>query len=367
MRMEVVLDGSKHVEIKKFDGDIQIGRRKALTDDFIRSMLSAIDEQELLNYLFEKEYLEVIQKYIDEKADVRYVGTVFENLIQKINNKKDSLENNPYYIDLLILLLDKVDIQKIDLMGMRNILGSALKNVDKMESDSVEFQSLLLTLLNKAEVNKELSTPALSKILGVAAKKVAMTENQEELKELFFSIVTKAQNDWLEKAISTAVPNRVLCNSFMPKDIVYYQKDLISETVVIKVQRERRKVRYHDVEYKQVGHPEMLFYFRIQNQRISKIKIACVKDKILKEDTRLYHYPYSNVFGDHRVCWSYGEYKIDSLDKLQHIPYVFLSTPNNGHVNPQTRMLFEKYQNAEFDDETLSPSNKTFAEFVAKD
>ncbi|MDM5226012.1 hypothetical protein QUF73_07285 [Cytobacillus sp. NJ13] len=60
MRMEVVLDGSKHVEIKKFDGDIQIGRRKALTDDFIRSMLSAIDEQELLNYLFEKEYLEVI-------------------------------------------------------------------------------------------------------------------------------------------------------------------------------------------------------------------------------------------------------------------------------------------------------------------
>ncbi|WP_257964299.1 prokaryotic E2 ligase family D protein [Bacillus sp. UMB0728] len=362
--MVVTIDESKNVDVRKFEGDLQTGRRKVLVDDFIRSMMSLLHEDEILNYLFENDYIEVIKNFIAIEGD-NLPEQVMDILIEKLKeNDGGPLEKNEWFVRLLSLMLEQINLEHIEGKWLNNILSSTFKNIKVLEGDVIEFRDLLLLLVERAHVNKDLSTPALSQILKAASDKVAGTDSQEELKDLFLSIASKAEGSWIEQALSTAAPNRILHSGFFPKNVIYYHKDLVSETIVLEVPKSQLNVKYYDVDYKQVGHPGMLFYFKIQNSRIQNIKIACVKDKIIDEKTQLYEYPFSNVYSNHSVCWSYSEYEINSLQKLQHIPYIFLGTPNNSHVNPGTRELTEQFQGKEFDDEVLIASSYTFSEFV---
>ncbi|MED4400275.1 hypothetical protein [Metabacillus fastidiosus] len=365
MAIVVKIDDTKHVEVTKFEGDLQVGTRKMYLDDYLASVLGSMNEQELLSFLFSKEYIETITEYIENVEDKEVFSKIMKLVLDKVERQSDSLETNELFVSLLYQLLERINLHVIDPNWLKDVLHAVFKNIDDISVDVTEYQQLLLLLLNKAEVNAEMSSSTLSKILDVASNKVSITENQEELKQLFLSIAEKAKGDWIDKVLSTVAPNRVLFNGFMPKNVLYYHKTLNSEVVVIDVPKNQFNVKFHDVNYSNVGHPRMLFYFRVINQRIASIKIACVRDKIINEETQLYLYPYSNVYSNHTICWSYGHYEIDSLEKLQHIPYIFLSTPNNSHINSYTRQLFEDNSEKEFNDEELKPSDYTFKDFVA--
>lgn len=364
MSMVVTIKDDKHVEIQKFEGELPVGKRKVFIDDFIRSMLGFMENQELLSYLFEKDYIEVIKDYMEEEGDIKVFTQIMEVVIKRVERESESLESNNLYVELLTQLINKVDIQKIDNSWLKQILKSAFNNINQMDSDVIEYQDLLKILLNKANVNPELSTPVLSKILDVAAKKVQISENKEELKALFLSIADKSEVDWVEKVLAKNTPNRLVYKGFMPKNVLYYHKTFSDEMIVIDIPKRQFDVKFHDVKYEKVGHPRMLFAFRVADNKIRSLKIACVKDKIINEETKLYLYPYSNVFADHGVCWTYSQYDIDSLEKLQHIPYIFLNTPNNSHVNGRTRELFEANCEKEFNNEDLQTSGYTFAQLV---
>ena len=89
--------------------------------------------------------------------------------------------------------------------------------------------------------------------------------------------------------------------------------------------------------------------------KVLKVQCVAIKDQEeIHEDMVLYHYPYSNVFQDGRICW--GDCPTE-LSMIGNIPMLFLSTMNNKHLCPNITELYEEYQNKSFDDKKLVPFN----------
>ncbi|MED3576126.1 hypothetical protein [Cytobacillus praedii] len=360
----IKIEDNNFIQVENMENGMPIGKRKMLTDDFILCMLSLMEDRELLSFLMENDYIETIKTYLKDGEDEEIFRELMKIVIDRVEDEVDNLEQEPIYTGLLIQLLEKVDIEKVKVGSLEKILDSVFKKVEHLNDDVTIFQKLLLLLLEKGQVSPELKTPVLSKILQVATNKAISTENQEQLLILLESILDKADGKLVEKTLSKSNPNRVIYNGFMPKNIVYYGKTFSSDLVVIDVPKGQHNIKYHNVEFKNVGHPRLLFSFVVKDERISSIRIFAVKDNFLSEDTQLYHYPYSNVHDSGTVCWSYGQYHINQLDKLQHIPYIFLSTPNNSHLSDNVREKYASFENGDFDDEILKPMKLTFKQIV---
>ncbi|WP_066297494.1 hypothetical protein [Bacillus sp. FJAT-29937] len=360
----VTLENDNFVQVQKIENGLPTGKRKLLTDDFLICMLGLMEDKELLSFLMTKDFIETIKTYMEDGEDDEIFNNIMQIVLDRVEKETELLENEPLYVELLIQLLEKVDIQKVKVGSMEKILESVFKKVEHLNDDVTIFQKLLLLLLEKGQVSSELKTPVISKILNVATKKALSTENQEELLLLLEAILEKADGKLVEKTLSKSNPDRVIYNGFMPKNIVYYAKTFSSEVVVIDVPKGRHNIKYHDVQYKDVGHPRLLFIFNVKEGRIRSIRIVAVKDKILSENTQLYRYPYSNVHDSGGVCWSYSQYHIDQLEKLQHIPYIFLSTPNNSHLSDNVRETYARFEKNDFDDEILRPMDLTFRQIV---
>ncbi|USK62235.1 prokaryotic E2 ligase family D protein [Peribacillus asahii] len=344
-KMVITIEENKPYQIERFKGEFSIGKRKVHVDDFMRSMVSSMDKLELLSLLMENKYEDVIESFLEESTenmDLVTSGRLFNVLLAQM---EDDLITPSMFEDLLHVMF-------------RNFKAT------KEQVNGEVYQKLLSLLLDSLEVRADVRVEIISRILESAAKKVENTVNQNELEDLFKSIYKKGKASWVEDYLAELVKQRPLYDGFMPKNIVYYRKMLGTEQVVIEVPKGLYDVKYGNEKYQQVGHPKMLFFFKIKKEKIADIRIACVKDTILKEDTKLFHYPFSHVYNKHNVCWSYGEYCIDSLEKLQHIPYIFLSTPNSGHYNGSTLDMFKALEGQEFDEDGLKPSEWSFMDLI---
>lgn len=135
-------------------------------------------------------------------------------------------------------------------------------------------------------------------------------------------------------------------------------------------------ITYFDTIYKNVGIPKLIFAVKVYEEVIRDVYTVAVKDKVIHEDTALYHYPFSNVStGNGHIC--FGSNKISSIKitspiMLHSIPDMFLSMPNNNDnygnntSNMEYRMLLESLQDKEFNDDYLMCMNKTYKEWFQK-
>jgi hypothetical protein len=146
-----------------------------------------------------------------------------------------------------------------------------------------------------------------------------------------------------------------------------------SRTVILVREPMPMDITYFDDVYKNVGIPRLLFGIKIYQNIIQSVRIMAIKDFIIKENTPLYEYPFSNVSrGTGNVC--FGMNRVSSIDvthltALHSIPDMFLSMPNNndnyGHnlSGLDYRPLLERLSDKPFDDNWLEPAKKTYKEW----
>lgn len=146
--------------------------------------------------------------------------------------------------------------------------------------------------------------------------------------------------------------------------------------VVIDVGRFRIDLTYEKTTYENFPIPRLLFGFTIDNNfRINKVRVAVADMGTLRDDTKLYKYPFSNVSGFNMCIGSNSMPKIKLLRQLNGIPNFIFSMPdNNDHYSPdrtklnmeyRTMLEFLKDKNEKYYyKEVLIPTGKTLKDFL---
>ena len=155
---------------------------------------------------------------------------------------------------------------------------------------------------------------------------------------------------------------------------VQYLESENSQVYVLKKESTQMDLTYYGDKYTNVGIPTLLFKIIVSNNSIRQIQIVAIKDKIIREDTELFRYPFSNVFSNTNVCL--GANNIASLDitdtgTIQRIPNLVLILDNNddsyyaaNNSGLPLREVFSKLTNKEFDNNMLNPLNKTYKQWI---
>ena len=163
----------------------------------------------------------------------------------------------------------------------------------------------------------------------------------------------------------------------LPDRCVSYSEDRNGKRfLVIDLGKFRVDLTYEKTKYENFPVPRLLYGFVIdQNNKISGVRVAVAEMGTLREDTKLYKYPFSNVSGFHMCIGANSMPKIKSLRQLNGIPYYIFAMPdNNDRYTPdRTRLDMEYRTMLEFlkdKDEkyyyenVLIPTGKTLIDFL---
>lgn len=75
----------------------------------------------------------------------------------------------------------------------------------------------------------------------------------------------------------------------------------------------------HFGETWEVYYPKLLFFYRLRETKVKTAAVAAVLDEIIKDNTRVFYFPFGNVFKDHRLCM--GTYKFPPINELAELTY----------------------------------------------
>lgn len=135
-----------------------------------------------------------------------------------------------------------------------------------------------------------------------------------------------------------------------------------------------RPVIYHQEAFN-VGFPNVLMLIGLQHNRVVESKMfAITEDSIdaITEETRLYHYPFSNVHYDGEICWGnfdLPKVKNTELDKIVRLFFALPSTDdlyNSGALKMSYREFLMKCVETPFDNSFLIPTNMTYEHLFKK-
>lgn len=284
------------------------------------------------------------------------------NQILDLFLQRARLDTNPELIRQLFKTLTKnfniteVEPKKLD--EFFYLTTQRVRNVDEAKP----YKDLLYTLLDKINITKaegDIVNGVLQRVLQRAG-----TEQDVRLVEnLFYTLSSKARPKWVRQTLAPYIKEkkRVVKSPILPKNCIMYQEELDgTEVFVIEVDKQQFDVTYHKTPFHQVGHPKLLFEFHVRTNRVYKCRIFAVKDAITKPSSKLYHYPFSNVFPTFNACWpDLQSIVMDGVHQLSTLPYLFINSPSNDHLfrGSNLRELFAALQNKEFDDDLLEVTN----------
>ncbi|MEG0296783.1 MAG: hypothetical protein RR620_08685 [Clostridium sp.] len=129
--------------------------------------------------------------------------------------------------------------------------------------------------------------------------------------------------------------------------------------------------------YGNVGMPNLLFAVKVVNNRFSQLFLAAADTKNIKEDSKLFCYPFSHVSrGRASVCLGSNSISLDLsiLDNLLLIPDLFFSMGNgldsysvqNNAQNLEFEALLRYCDNNEYSNDMLveNPTYKSYIEWI---
>lgn len=135
-------------------------------------------------------------------------------------------------------------------------------------------------------------------------------------------------------------------------------------------------VTYEKTKYEHFPVPRLLYGFKLDREnKITEVSVAVADRGVLRDDTKLYKYPFSNVSGFNMCIGSNAMPKIKQLRQLSGIPYYIFAMPdNNDRYTPsrtklemeyRTMLEFLKDKDTDFYYENvLIPSGKTLKDFI---
>lgn len=146
--------------------------------------------------------------------------------------------------------------------------------------------------------------------------------------------------------------------------------------VTLELGESRMNLQYEKTVYSDFPVPRLLYGFSLsKTNKIDSVHVAVADMGTLREDTKLYKYPFSNVAGFSMCIGQNSMPKIKSLRQLGSIPHYIFSMPdNNDRYSPGRTKLDMEYRTMleTLKDKTpeyyytdvLIPSGKTLSDFI---
>jgi len=139
--------------------------------------------------------------------------------------------------------------------------------------------------------------------------------------------------DALLECISKSMLRGVVHTGLLPKNCLSFSAyDSGERDVVLLHQESRADISYFGTEYKDFPLPRLVFGFCLSKEgRVSSCRLGVLDNTdMLKPDTKMYHYPLSNVSGFHLCTGNNAFPKCESLHTLASLPYYIMAMPNNN-------------------------------------
>jgi len=221
----------------------------------------------------------------------------------------------------------------------------------------------------KAVITLEDTLPAKVEIEKAGARRTVYLNMQDLASHIVSSVKVEDIED------RPPEPEVILTSPSLPLNTVKYAKLSDDTDLLFMVYPESRNdVTYHNAVFTDVPFPNLVFCFKVKNNRLSASMLMAYKDRFLREETQLFRFPFSNVFSDGNMCY-HDNSVIHDLVQLQSFPYNWAKQPFNDHLfkqgennllNQPLREIFEKSQSQRFNYDMLRPMGMTFADWTNK-
>lgn len=201
----------------------------------------------------------------------------------------------------------------------------------------------------------------------------------EERKNRIKTVKRITMNDFIhciQDSTKEFIPIR---NIILPKNALFYSFSNESNkfSAVLEYPYDRADITYMKTVYRNFPLPRLVFGFKVNaDGYIQQICLGVAKNcRILREDTPMYHYPFSNVLKNFSLCTGGNLLpEIKKIHSLSYMPDYILGLPNNDdyfqHKNNKLHLshrelmehLADKSPEYYYSD-ILIPSGKTLADF----
>ena len=171
--------------------------------------------------------------------------------------------------------------------------------------------------------------------------------------------------------------NEFLSSGFLPEHCLHISINAEERRYVIWNPELRADVIYRETEYQNFPLPRLVFGLRvIGNGKVADCSMGVVADETPTEDTQMFFYPFSNVYGDGRVCTGNNvlpRYK--KLSALKNFPRYLLGLPDNDDMfvrrhnrkDLEHKELMEHLKDkdpAYYYTDILVPNGRTLGDFI---
>lgn len=186
--------------------------------------------------------------------------------------------------------------------------------------------------------------------------------------------------DTLIQCINKSLLRGAVHSGLLPKNCISFSTyDDGNKDIILIYPENKADISYFGTEYKNFPLPRLVFGFKLTAEgRVSNCKLGVIENtETLKPDTKMYHYPFSNVSGFHLCTGNNALPKCTSLHTLSSLPYYIISMPNNNDyfrnsynkLNLEMRDLLEllKNKNSSFYySDILIPNGAVLNDFIMK-
>jgi hypothetical protein len=321
-----------------------------LMDDLLKALYGMMEANELTQMILaeEKGSLEEIFDPVFKSQDPKIIFRCLELVFNRCNSEDDMKMVSVIFRSLA----ERFDLSQVNEESLNSMLMLLLSRVEHLHDENALLR-LFMTLLKKinvAEGRKEV----ISLLLHAMAER-AVNEKDNDVKR------------WFQDQITSYMPaQKTVTTPLLPPGTILYQEELSGrKIVVIEVKKQQWDIIYFNTPYSAVGHPKVLFEFVLRAERIEQCRIFAMKDGPVKPSSKLYRYPFGNVYQDFRACWpQLNEIGITQLTQLRNLPNLFFrsSTNNHAYSGKNLRELYISLQGNDFDDETLVYTGLTVAD-----
>lgn len=170
-----------------------------------------------------------------------------------------------------------------------------------------------------------------------------------------------------------------LDSGFLPENCLHISMNAAERRYVIWNPELRADVIYRDMEYPNFPLPRLVFGLRVlANGKVVDCSMGVVADEKPTEDTPMFFYPFSNVYGNERVCTGNNvlpRYK--KLSASKNFPRYLLGLPDNDDMFNSAhnqkgldhKALLEHLKDkdpAYYYTDILVPNGRTLSDFILR-
>lgn len=144
---------------------------------------------------------------------------------------------------------------------------------------------------------------------------------------------------YVEYINNTVSGNEGLRIGGMPRG--YYDSEIIDNSnfkAVLVIPKQKTELFYSDARF-YIPYPTLVFRFVVQKGKVTGSEVFSVKGAA-SEESRLCHYPYTNVYDSGRICWGSNSLpKCHALADLDALTALFFSAKCNDDLFSPERLL----------------------------